>query len=104
MKPLRQTRLPIALSHKDCMQIINAVGHPVYRNCILLMYSCGLRISEAIKIQVSHIDKPTSILTIIGKYNRQRQVPVPPTTLHVPQLDSRILLPMYFGIVSLHDY
>ena len=81
MKPLRQTRLPKALSHKDCMRIINAVEHPVYRNCILVMYSCGLRLGEAVKIQISHIDKPTSILTIIGKYNRQRQVPVPQTTL-----------------------
>jgi integrase len=66
MKPLRQTRLPIALSHKDCMRIINAVEHLVYRNCLLVMYSCGLRLGEAVKIQVSHIDKPTSILTIIG--------------------------------------
>ena len=103
MKPLRQTRLPIALSHKDCMQIINAVGHPVYRNCILLMYSCGLRISEAVKIQVSHIDKPTSILTIIGKYNRQRQVPVPPTTLQAlrnlwkTHKNKRYLFPNRYG-------
>ena len=81
MKPLRQSRLPQALPHKDCMQIINAVTHPVYRNCLLVAYSCGLRIGEAVKIEVSHIDKSTSILTIIGKYNRQRQVPVPPTTL-----------------------
>ena len=81
MKPLRQTRLPKALSHKDCMRIINAVEHPVYRNCLLVMYSCGLRLGEAVKIQVSHIDKPTSILTITGKYNRQRIVPIPPTTL-----------------------
>jgi len=81
MRPLRQVRLPKALGHKDCMRIINAVTHPVYRNCLLVAYSCGLRLGEAIRIQVGHIDKSTSILTIIGKYNRQRQVPVPPTTL-----------------------
>ena len=81
MKPLRQVRLPKALPHKDCMRIINAIEHPVYRNCLLVTYSCGLRIGEAVRIQVSHIDKSTSILTIIGKYNRQRQIPVPPTTL-----------------------
>ncbi len=81
MKPLRQVRLPKALSHKDCMRIINAVEHPVYRNCILVMYSCGLRLGEAVKIQVSHIEKSTSTLTIIGKYNRQRLVPIAPTIL-----------------------
>jgi site-specific recombinase XerC len=58
------------------MRIIHAVRHPVYRNCLLVMYSCGLRLGEAVKIQISHIDKPTSILTITGKYNRQQLVPI----------------------------
>jgi len=81
MKPLRQKRLPKVLGHADCMRIINAVEHPVYRNCLNVMYSCGLRLGEAVKIQISHIEKSTSNLTIIGKYNRQRLVPIPPTTL-----------------------
>ncbi len=103
MKPLRQMRLPIALSHKDCMRIINAVRHPVYRNCLLVMYSCGLRLGEAIKIQISHIDKPTSILTVIGKYNRQRLVPIPPTTLQAlrnlwkTHKNKRYLFPNRYG-------
>ena len=81
MKPLRQKRLPQVLSHGDCMRIIHAVEHPLYRNCLNVMYSCGLRLGEAVKIHVSHIEKSTSNLTIIGKYNRQRLVPIPPTTL-----------------------
>jgi integrase/recombinase XerD len=81
MKPLRQKRLPKVLNHADCMRIINAVEHPVYRNCLNVMYSCGLRLGEAVKIQVRDIEKSTSNLTIIGKYNRQRLVPIPPTTL-----------------------
>ena len=81
MKPLRQMRLPEVLSHQDCMKIINAVEHPVYRGCLNMMYSCGLRISEAVNVQTCHIDKPTSNLTIIGKGNYQRLVPIPPTTL-----------------------
>ena len=83
MKPLRQMRLPEVLSHQDCMKIINAVEHPVYRGCLHMMYSCGLRISEAVNVQTCHIDKPTSNLTIIGKRNYQRLVPIPPTTLKV---------------------
>ena len=50
MKPLRQKRLPTALPHAECMRIIQAVEHPVYRTCLKLMYSCGLRLGEAIKI------------------------------------------------------
>jgi len=82
MKPLRQMRLPEVLSHSDCIKTITAVKHPVYRNCLNMMYSCGLRISEAAKIEVGHIDKATGNLTIIGKRNRQRLVPIPPATLH----------------------
>ena len=81
MKPLRQTRLPKVLSHRDCMKIINAVEHPVYRNCVHLMYSCGLRLGKAVKVQTCHIDKSTGNLTVIGKRNYQRLVPIPPTTL-----------------------
>jgi len=81
MKPLRQMRLPKVLSHADCMRIIHTVEHPVYRNCLNVMYSCGIRLGEAVKVQVSHIDKSTSNLTIIGKCNRQRLIPIPTTTL-----------------------
>ena len=83
MKPLRRMSLPHAIPHGDCMRIIYAVRHPVYRNCLLVMYSCGLRLGEAVKVQVNHIDKSTSNLTIIGKCNRQRLIPIPPTTLQV---------------------
>lgn len=82
MKPLQQMRLPKVLSHCQCMRIINAIEHPVYRGCLNVMYSCGLRLNEAIKVQTCHIDKATGNLTIIGKRNRQRLVPIPPTTLH----------------------
>ena len=74
-------RLPEVLSHSDCIKIITAIEHPVYRNCLNVMYSCGLRLGEAVRIEVSHIEKSTGNLTIIGKRNRQRLVPIPPTTL-----------------------
>jgi site-specific recombinase XerD len=81
MKVLRQRRLPNVLDHSDCIRLIRAVEHPVYRNCLNVMYSCGLRLGEAVRIEVSHIDKFTGNLTVIGKRNYQRLVPIPPTTL-----------------------
>ena len=81
MRMLRQRRLPNVLDHGDCVRLIKAVEHPVYRSCLLVMYSCGLRMGEAVKIEVSHIDKFTGNLTVIGKRNHQRLVPIPPTTL-----------------------
>ena len=67
------------------------------------MYSCGLRLGEAVKMQVSHIEKSTSTLTIIGKYNRQRLVPIAPTTLQAlrdlwkTHKNKRYLFPNRYG-------
>ncbi len=46
------------------------------------MYCCGLRISEVVKIEVGDISKATVLLHIIGKGNKDRFIPLSPTTLH----------------------
>ena len=46
-----------------------------------MMYSCGLRLGEAVKIEITDIDKSSGNLTVIGKGNRQRLLPIPPSTL-----------------------
>jgi len=45
------------------------------------MYSCGLRISEAVTLQIGAIDKANRQLRIIGKGNRERRVPLPQPVL-----------------------
>jgi len=82
MKPLRQYRLPRVLSHADCMRLIETVENQIYRNCLLLMYACGLRISEAVKVKITDIDKPTGCLKVIGKGNKERIVPIPQPVLN----------------------
>lgn len=81
MKPLKQYRLPRVLSHEDCMRLIETVEKPIHRNCFLLMYACGLRISEAVKVNVTDIDKSTGCLKVIGKGNKERIVPIPQPVL-----------------------
>ena len=109
MKPLRRMRLPKVLNHSDCIKLINAVKHPVYRNCLNLMYSCGLRLGEAVRIEVSHIEKSTGNLTIIGKRNHQRLVPIPPTTLKALRetwkihRHKRYLFPNRYGKTNVSD-
>jgi integrase/recombinase XerD len=81
MRSLSQFRLPKVLEHTDCLQLINAINRPIYRGCLQMMYSCGLRLGEAVKIEISDINKATGNLTVIGKGNRQRLLPIPPSTL-----------------------
>ena len=104
-----QMRLPEVLTHRECILLINAIHHPVYRNCFNLMYSCGLRLGEAVKVEVSHINKATGNLTIIGKRNRQRLLPIPPTTLQAlrqvwkTHKHKQYLFPNRYGTTHVHD-
>jgi len=41
------------------------------------MYGCGLRISEAIRLEVGDIDRANQVLRVIGKGNKERLVPLP---------------------------
>ena len=41
-----------------------------------LLYSCGLRISEAIEIRHEHIDFENSLIRVHGKGNRERLAPM----------------------------
>jgi site-specific recombinase XerD len=54
-----------------------AVGHPVYRVCLALMYVCGLRISEAVALRPEQIDGRQAVLRIIGKGNKERLLHLP---------------------------
>ena len=45
------------------------------------MYACGLRIGEAVALEVGAIDGSNLLLRIIGKGNKERFVPLPRPTL-----------------------
>jgi integrase/recombinase XerD len=45
------------------------------------MYACGLRISEATRLEISAIDRANLVLRIVGKGNKERLVPLPQPVL-----------------------
>lgn len=52
-----------------------------YRLCFSLMYACGLRIGEAVKLPISAIDSTQRFLRVVGKRNKERVVPLPHSLL-----------------------
>ena len=54
---------------------------PVPRAGFLLMYACGLRISEAATLEVTAIDGVNGLVRVIGKGNKERCVPLPAPVL-----------------------
>lgn len=57
-------KLPEILSPDEVSQIIKATGNLKYRTLLMLIYSSGLRISEAINLRVSDIDSQRMTLHI----------------------------------------
>ena len=57
---------------------------PLARICATLMYSCGLRISEALNLKVTDIDSKRMVVIVRGgKGNKDRHIPLPRRTLEL---------------------
>ena len=78
----KNKRLPVVLSRGEVTQILGCLHGPHYRVCLSTIYSCGLRIGEGARLQVSHIDSERMQLHIVqGKGGKDRRVPLPAQTL-----------------------
>jgi integrase/recombinase XerD len=73
----RQKRLPEWLTEDQIRRLLGGVRNPVHRTCLAGMYACGLRISEAISLEVTAVDRARRVLRIIGKGDKERLVPLP---------------------------
>lgn len=71
-----QKRLPQARTNAECRDLIQAIRNPVYRGCIAMMYACGLRLKESIRLRVQDIDSKAMTIRIIGKRNKERLLPL----------------------------
>ncbi len=78
------TKLPAVLDRHEAQRLIALIACPVVRMCATLMYSCGLRISEALALHVTDIDSARMVVLVrAGKGNKDRHVPLPQRTLEL---------------------
>ena len=63
------------------MALLRAVRSPVCRGVLTVMYGCGLRIGEAVKVRVADVDKERMVIRVVGKGNKERLAPLPPSLL-----------------------
>lgn len=78
----REKKLPVVLSQDEVQRILGCVRRQRHRVCLTTIYTCGLRISEGTRLQVSQIDSEYMRLHICqGKGNKDRYVPLPQHTL-----------------------
>jgi integrase/recombinase XerD len=77
-----QFKLPVILSASEVRRILSLVPALDHRVALITLYSCGLRLGEALRLQVPDIDSQRMFLHIrAGKGNRDRYVPLPHRTL-----------------------
>lgn len=82
VRPPREKKLPVILSPEEVRQILAAVVLQRFRVCLVVLYSCGLRLGEGIRLRVQDIDSARGLVHVRhGKGGRDRYVPLPQQTL-----------------------
>jgi len=82
--PRQEKRLPVIPSVRELKALFNAVGNVKHRTVLMTMYAAGLRISEAMNLQISDIDSDRRLVRIRqGKGKRDRYVPLSSTLLNI---------------------
>jgi integrase/recombinase XerD len=73
--PRQYSPLPTVLSLDEVAAFLVAIRHPVYHALATVLYGTGLRISEALALEVSDIDGARGVLRVRhGKGDRAREV------------------------------
>jgi site-specific recombinase XerD len=80
----RDSKLPAVLSRDEARQLLAHIRRPAARMSALLMYTCGLRVSEAIRLRIEDIDSRRMVVCVrSGKGRKDRYVPLPQRMLEL---------------------
>ena len=80
--PKTPIKLPVVLSPEEVTQLIEAAPNLMYRTLLMLLYSTGIRRTEASLLKVSDIDSERGVIHVRqGKGSRNRDVPLGPKLL-----------------------
>jgi integrase/recombinase XerD len=86
--PRIKRKLPVFLSVEEIDNMLNLIDRSTpegERNIAMLetMYSCGLRVSELISLKISDLHFNETYISIIGKGDKQRLVPIGGTAIQL---------------------
>ena len=82
LRPPKEKKLPVVLSVAEVGRVLTCVHRQRYRVCLTIIYACGLRLLEGVRLQVKDIDGERQLLHICqGKGGKDRYVPLPSACL-----------------------
>lgn len=79
--PKVEKYLPEYLTIEEINKLLNSFNEYDFKDIrdkaiLEIMYSCGLRVSEVVNLELKDINLEEKIVKIIGKGNKQREVPI----------------------------
>ncbi len=84
VRPRKEYKLPHYLTREEVSKIFQSTGNLKHRAMISLVYACGLRLGEVIRIKLQDIDPAQRLLQIRqSKGNKDRTVPIPESILYL---------------------
>ena len=72
----KSSYIPVVLSRQEIDTVLKHIDHP-YSLAVKLLYGCGLRLFECVNLRVKDFNFDVQILTVRGKGNKSRTVPIP---------------------------
>ncbi|HQO39065.1 MAG TPA: tyrosine-type recombinase/integrase [Spirochaetota bacterium] len=69
--PKKDKKLPVVLSKSEVAAILDSIGNLKHRTVLMLIYSAGLRLNEAITIEKNDIDCDRGLIFIKGAKGRK---------------------------------
>lgn len=96
-RPKREDKLRPLMPYEDVLNIIDSISYLKQRTCLQLMYSCALRSSEVVSVQLSKIDWTNKRIHLYqGKGKKDRIISVPEQTLNLLQKYIQEFKPEYW--------
>jgi integrase/recombinase XerD len=110
VRPARSKKLPVILTHGEVQSILKLVRNPIYRMALTIIYACGLRISEGVRLTTSDIDGKRNLLMVRnGKGGKDRYIHLPDRPLELLRAHYRkycagsgFLFPRQDGHIRIH--
>jgi len=75
-RPKKSHRLPIIIDNEDVQKLLDVCENIKHKAIMLTLYGTGVRVSELLGIKLIDINGKGGVISVIGKGNKQRLVPL----------------------------
>ena len=75
-RPKQDKKVPVVLSRTEVRKMLAAKTNAKHKLLLMLVYSAGLRVSEAVALKKEHMDAARRLVRISGKGRKERYAPL----------------------------